>query len=126
MTVASDRWASLENRITSQIAGALYVHLWHWFDALKLIRSLRWEWPPAVCGRHTDVISLRLSKTWCQTSYRAFQKLQEVLPADGAAGHGIRMRTANFFFDKPIEENAEEYEKMREIEAAQVSCTVTR
>ena len=30
------------------------------------------------------------------------------------------MRTANFFFDKPIEQNAEEYEKMLEIEAAQV------
>ena len=34
------------------------------------------------------------------------------------------MRTANFFFDKPIEQNAEEYEKMLEIEAAQVSTTV--
>ena len=34
------------------------------------------------------------------------------------------MRTANFFFDKPIEQNAEEYEKMLEIEEAQVriSC----
>ena len=31
------------------------------------------------------------------------------------------MRTANFFFDKPIEQNAEEYEKMCEIEAAKVS-----
>ena len=57
------------------------------------------------------------------TSYRAFQKLQEVLPADGEAGHGIRMRTANFFFDKPIEENAEEHEKMLEIEAAKVRST---
>ncbi|KAI0683001.1 FAD dependent oxidoreductase [Cytidiella melzeri] len=102
VTVVSDRWASLENRITSQIAGAL------------------WEWPPAVCGRHTDVISLRLSKTWCQTSYRAFQHLQEVLPADGESGHGIRLRTANFFFDKPIEQNVEEYEKMAEIEAAKI------
>ena len=54
------------------------------------------------------------------TSYRAFQKLQEILPADGEKGHGIRMRTANFFFDKPIEDNAEEHEKMLEIEAAKV------
>ena len=79
-----------------------------------------WEWPPAVCGRHTDVISLRLSKTWCQTSYRAFQHLQEILQADGASGHGIRLRTANFFFDKPIESNPEELEKMQEIEQAKV------
>ena len=38
------------------------------------------------------------------------------------------MRTANFFFDKPIEQNAEEYEKMLEIEEAQVcvpSASVT-
>ena len=54
------------------------------------------------------------------TSYRAFQKLQEIHPADGEAGHGIRLRTANFFFDKPIESNQEEYEKMLEIEEAQV------
>ena len=54
------------------------------------------------------------------TSYRAFQRLQEILPADGEAGHGIRLRTANFFFDKPVERNAEEYEKMLEIEAAKV------
>ena len=79
-----------------------------------------WEWPPAVCGRHTDVISLRLSKTWCMTSYRAFTKLQETLPVDGEHGHGIRLRVANFFFDKPIEKNEEEYEKMVEIEAAKV------
>ncbi|KAI0732067.1 hypothetical protein BC629DRAFT_1446940 [Irpex lacteus] len=30
------------------------------------------------------------------------------------------MRTANFFFDKPIEQNAEEYEKMLEIEEAKI------
>ena len=77
-----------------------------------------------MCGRHTDLISLRLSNGWCQTSYRVFEKLQEILPADTASGHGIRMRVANFFFDKPIEENEEEYEKMLEIEAAQVSIIV--
>lgn len=54
------------------------------------------------------------------TSYRAFQKLQEVLPADGETGHGIRLRMANFFFDKPVELNEEEHEKMLEIEAAKV------
>ncbi|KAJ3527798.1 hypothetical protein NM688_g8080 [Phlebia brevispora] len=102
VTVVSDRWASMEQRITSQIAGAL------------------WEWPPAVCGRHTDLVSLRLSKGWCMTSYHVFEKLQKILPADTSSGHGIRMRVANFFFDKPIEENAEEYEKMLEIEEAKI------
>ena len=55
------------------------------------------------------------------TSYRIFDDLQKTLPANGTSGHGIRMRVANFFFDKPIESNAEEYEKMCEIEAAKVS-----
>jgi D-amino-acid oxidase len=59
------------------------------------------------------------------TSYRAFDKLRKIIPADGSDGHGIRMRTANFFFDKPIEQNAEEYEKMLEIEEAQV-CSLSR
>ena len=54
------------------------------------------------------------------TSYRIFEKLQKIHPADTSSGHGIRMRVANFFFDKPIEENAEEYEKMCEIEEAGV------
>ena len=65
-----------------------------------------------------------MSKVWCKTSYTAFDQLRTILPADGPLGHGIRMRTANFFFDKPIEQNAEEYEKMLEIEAAQVSMIV--
>ena len=76
-----------------------------------------------MCGRHTDLVSLRLSKRWCMTSYRVFEKLQKMLPADTETGHGIRMRVANFFFDKPIEKNAEEYEKMLEIEEAQVGRT---
>lgn len=59
------------------------------------------------------------------TSYRAFQKLQETLPADREAGHGIRLRVANFFFDKPVEQNAEEYEKMLEIEAAKASIHIS-
>ncbi|KIY64183.1 hypothetical protein CYLTODRAFT_457421 [Cylindrobasidium torrendii FP15055 ss-10] len=40
VTVISERWANFEQRITSQIAGAL------------------WEYPPAVCGKHTDVSCL--------------------------------------------------------------------
>ena len=62
------------------------------------------------------------------TSYRILEDLMQALPADGPSGHGVRMRVANFFFDKPIEQNAEEYEKMLEIEATQVcagSATVT-
>ncbi|THH29895.1 hypothetical protein EUX98_g4296 [Antrodiella citrinella] len=98
VTIMAERWASLDDRITSQIAGAL------------------WEYPPAVCGRHTDKISILKSKKWCMTSYRIFEKLQKVLPDRELPDHGVRMRMANFFFDNPIEQSEDEYEKMLEIE----------
>lgn len=48
VTILSKEWASYgpAQRLTSQIAGAL------------------WEFPPAVCGQHTDAISLQHSKRW--------------------------------------------------------------
>ncbi|CAL1710998.1 unnamed protein product [Somion occarium] len=100
VTIISEKWASLDDRITSQIAGAL------------------WEYPPAVCGKHTDVISLRKSKKWCMTSYRVFERLQKLFPDQELPHHGIRMRMANFFFDHPVEEIPDELEKMLEIEAS--------
>ncbi|KAK0486104.1 FAD dependent oxidoreductase [Armillaria novae-zelandiae] len=93
VTVVSEQWAPATPRITSQIAGAL------------------WEYPPAVCGQHTDAGSLALSKGWSLTSYRIFDQLSKSLPA-------IKMRTANFFFGKPIEDLPDQLSKMREIEAS--------
>ncbi|KAK0475332.1 nucleotide-binding domain-containing protein [Armillaria luteobubalina] len=75
--------------ITSQIAGVL------------------WEYPPAICGQHTDVGSLALSKGWSVTSYHIFNQLSKSLPA-------IKMRTTNFFF----EDLPDQLNKMREIEAS--------
>ncbi|KAF8991439.1 FAD dependent oxidoreductase [Hymenopellis radicata] len=86
VTIVAERWTDPKNRITSQIAGAL------------------WEWPPAVCGKHTDVVSLHNSKRWCMTSYRVFDKLQKMLPPNEYLDHGVRMRMANFFFDQVLEE----------------------
>ncbi|KAK0470262.1 FAD dependent oxidoreductase [Desarmillaria tabescens] len=93
VTVVSEQWAPATPRITSQIAGAL------------------WEYPPAVCGQHTDAKSLALSKGWSLTSYRIFDQLSKSLPA-------IKMRTANFFFGKAIEDLPDQLSKMREIEAS--------
>jgi hypothetical protein len=82
VTVIAERYANQENRITSQIAGAL------------------WEWPPAVCGRHTDPLSLDRSKGWCKVSY---DKLKNIAadPELGAAA-GVKMRLAKFFFVEPV------------------------
>ncbi|KAF8878561.1 hypothetical protein BD779DRAFT_1676820 [Infundibulicybe gibba] len=96
VTVVSEKWASLEDRITSQIAGAL------------------WEWPPAVCGKHTNLISLDNSKRWCMTTYRGLDKLIHTLPAHE---HGVRMRMANFFFEQSIHKMSGQLEKMNEIAA---------
>ena len=60
VTVVAKEYASpVASRkcITSEIAGAL------------------WEWPPAVCGRHTDEKSLERSKVWCMDSYAKFMEL---------------------------------------------------
>lgn len=50
------------------------------------------------------------------TSYRAFDQLPKIYPANALPHHGVQMRMANFFFDKPIEEQPKNYCKMKEIE----------
>ncbi|KAF8993434.1 hypothetical protein BDQ17DRAFT_1412976 [Cyathus striatus] len=94
VTVISDKWVSLHDRLTSQIAGAL------------------WEWPPAVCGKHINSGSLARSKEWCMTTYRALDELIKAVPTEV---HGVRWRMANFFFTKSIESMPGQLEKMNEI-----------
>ncbi|KAH8880778.1 FAD dependent oxidoreductase [Thozetella sp. PMI_491] len=102
VTIVSKEWASYtqEQRLTSQIAGAL------------------WEFPPAVCGQHTDSISLHNSKRWCMVSYRIW----DGLASDPAVREerGVRMKPSAFFFPVPIEEDADQLSKMEEIMAAGV------
>jgi D-amino-acid oxidase len=82
VTVIAERYRNQENRITSQIAGAL------------------WEWPPAVCGRHTDPISLERSKKWCKVGYEKLKKI--AADPDLSASAGVKMRLAKFFFVEPV------------------------
>ncbi|GLD99406.1 hypothetical protein PINS_up008126 [Pythium insidiosum] len=97
VTVVAERYASKHNRITSQIAGAL------------------WEWPPAVCGKHTDEISLDKSKRWCMMTFHRFARM--AADPEVSKATGIRMRIANFFFGQPIETCAQQTKKMHEIAA---------
>jgi D-amino-acid oxidase len=46
------------------------------------------------------------------TSYRALDKLVRTIPVEE---HGVRMRMANFFFEKNINEMPDQLEKMLEI-----------
>ncbi|KAF7724951.1 hypothetical protein EC973_000532 [Apophysomyces ossiformis] len=95
VTVIAKEYANEEERITSQIAGAL------------------WEWPPAVCGRHTDPISITKSKRWCMVAYNKFEQMAN--DREVSERTGVKMRIANFFFRKPVVEDAYQLAKMNEI-----------
>ncbi|KAB2572018.1 hypothetical protein DBV05_g9309 [Lasiodiplodia theobromae] len=103
VTVLAKEWASYGKgqRLTSQIAGAL------------------WEFPPAVCGQHTDAISLAHSKRWCMTAYHIWDALAAA-PGLSASDTGVRMKPAAFFFPAPVEHDADQLAKMREIMASGV------
>ncbi|KAL8830138.1 MAG: hypothetical protein Q9170_005877 [Blastenia crenularia] len=97
VTIVAKEWATFTDhqRLTSQIAGAL------------------WEYPPAVCGQHTDALSLSRSKHWCITAYNVWSAIA-TNPAIATLA-GVRMRSSNFFFPFPIEESPAQHQKMQEI-----------
>jgi D-amino-acid oxidase len=88
VTVVADRFAP---RVTSVVAGAL------------------WEWPPAVCGHHRDLVSLRRSKVWCRTSFDIFGELAK------RPETGIFVRPVTYYFKQPIEEDRLHRVKMVEL-----------
>jgi D-amino-acid oxidase len=88
VTVVAERFAP---RVTSVVAGAL------------------WEWPPAVCGHHRDLVSLARSKAWCARSYAIFADLAR----DPATG--VFLRPVNFYFKRPVEEDQSQRAKMEEL-----------
>lgn len=97
VTIISKEWASFTKaqRLTSQIAGAL------------------WEYPPAVCGLHTDTVSLARSKKWSMTAYAIWSRIAAI-PALAAAA-GVRMKTSAFFFPYPLESNQKQLSKLYEL-----------
>ncbi|KAL1593190.1 hypothetical protein SLS60_010798 [Paraconiothyrium brasiliense] len=97
VTILAKEWASYgkTQRLTSQIAGAL------------------WEFPPAVCGQHTDAISLQHSKRWCMVAYHIWDSL--AASESLAKLCGVRMKGADFFFPVPIEQDPAQMSKMLEI-----------
>ncbi|MFT5892673.1 MAG: D-amino-acid oxidase, partial [Dokdonia sp.] len=77
--------------ITSNVAGAL------------------WEWPPAVCGYHSDEVSLERSKDWCMQSYEIFYELAKHEEA------GVFIKDVFFFFRQMVADNSFHSEKMTEL-----------
>ncbi|KAK9772217.1 putative Nucleotide-binding domain-containing protein [Seiridium cardinale] len=95
VTILSSGWVDSENRLTSQIAGAL------------------WEFPPAVCGAHTDSISLAHSKRWCMTAYHVWDAIASI--PDLSKESGVRMMPSDFFFPDVVENDDAQRLKMMEI-----------
>ncbi|KAI8959567.1 FAD dependent oxidoreductase [Daldinia sp. FL1419] len=100
VTIVSSAWVNDEQRLTSQIAGAL------------------WEFPPAVCGQHTDKISLAHSKHWSMTAYHIWDGIASI-PALSEAS-GVRMMPSDFFFPELVESDKAQVSKMTEIMASGV------
>ncbi|RYP77593.1 hypothetical protein DL769_003366 [Monosporascus sp. CRB-8-3] len=100
VTILSNAWANDNQRLTSQIAGAL------------------WEFPPAVCGQHTDAISLAHSKRWCMTAYHIWDGIAAIPSLSEASG--VRMMPSDFFFPHTVENDPAQHSKMTEIMASGV------
>lgn len=74
----------------------------------SVVAGALWEWPPAVCGYHTDSESLRRSKQWATTSYERFNGLST------QSKTGVRMIPAVFYFRDRVEDTPAELQKMEE------------
>lgn len=102
VTVIAKEWAShtKKQRLTSQIAGAL------------------WEYPPAVCGQHTDAISLRHSKQWSLQAYDIWCAI--AAHPDLSNASGVRLKRSDFFFRTQLEDDPGQFNKMQEIKRSPI------
>ena len=80
-------------------------------DIVSVVAGALWEWPPAVCGYHSDQLSLDRSKEWCMSSYKRFVEMEE------RSVPGVHLRTVNFYFKEEIESDPVHRGKMEEIKA---------
>ncbi|MFB8423852.1 FAD-dependent oxidoreductase [Priestia megaterium] len=78
-------------------------------DITSVVAGALWEWPPAVCGYHHDLISLERSKDWCMTSYRIFSELAKNKET------GVHMRTVSFYFKHLVKDNEQDFMKLNEL-----------
>ncbi|KAL0572874.1 hypothetical protein V5O48_009086 [Marasmius crinis-equi] len=102
VTIVSKEWASFtdKQRLASQIAGAL------------------WEYPPAVCGQHTDKISLQHSKKWCMVAYHIWDAIAS--DEELSRSSGVRMLPSDFYFPHLLDFDPFQLNKMNEIKSSGV------
>ena len=73
----------------------------------------QWEYPPAVCGQHTNTESLHRSKKWCMTAYRIWEAIAQ--DPNLAKDAEMQMRKSVFFFPNKPEHNTKQRFKLSEI-----------
>lgn len=76
----------------------------------SVVAGALWEWPPAVCGYHTDPVSLERSKGWCLVSYAVFGRLANQPET------GVTLRTSNFYFRQRLETSQRDWSKFCEMQ----------
>eukprot|EP00479_Gromia_sphaerica_P005459 TRINITY_DN164_c0_g1_i9.p1 TRINITY_DN164_c0_g1~~TRINITY_DN164_c0_g1_i9.p1 ORF type:complete len:235 (-),score=31.59 TRINITY_DN164_c0_g1_i9:115-819(-) len=72
----------------------------------SVVAGALWEYPPGVCGRHHDEVSLERSKFWSLESYNMYlDQWKEKIP-------GVSMLKSNFYFRFNLDDDDLEVEKM--------------
>jgi D-amino-acid oxidase len=79
-------------------------------ETTSVIAGALWEWPPAVCGFHQNIHSLKRSKSWAWRSYDVFSKLC------AQPETSVTMRKSLFFFRSPVDSKSFDRQKMEEIQ----------
>jgi len=75
----------------------------------SIVAGALWEWPPAVCGHHTNTESLRHSKEWARSSYERFRKLAS------SEETGVRIVPTVFYSRYSVKDCDDEWKKMQEV-----------
>ncbi|MEU0500567.1 FAD-dependent oxidoreductase [Nocardia sp. NPDC005998] len=78
-------------------------------DTVSMVAGALWEWPPAVCGAHTDTVSLARAKGWSYVSYREFERLST------DPHSGVFLRPAVCYLRKPLLDDPAQRHKATEM-----------
>ena len=79
-------------------------------DLVSVVAGALWEWPPAVCGHHSDQRSIDRSKDWCVRTYDIFSEL-----SGDATTTGVYLRPVIFYYRYKLDERPTELGKMHEL-----------
>lgn len=100
VTIISREWASCNERLTSQVAGAL------------------WEMPPAGCGPQMYGAKIPMAQRWALESLRVYRRLAE--RKELARAFGVQMRMFTAFHLNRVDEDTVKSDKVRYIQEAEL------